>query len=76
MGDQEESLQIRRLTGMTQECTIDILSKPKGWTEIMGSNEMCDWVEQQPTRMWIQAWPRIYWLSPQLYIWWKLKYGY
>lgn len=60
---------------MTQERTIDILVRPQGWTEIMGGNEMCNWVEQQPGHMWIQPWTQVYWLSPQLYIWWKLKYS-
>lgn len=47
---------------------------PQGWHEIMTGKKMADWVEQQDPSSWANPYKGIYWLSPEVYLLWKLTW--
>ena len=56
---------------------IDIraLYKPEGWVEIMTKPDMGSWIKTNNEQDWYEPFPGIFWISPRLYTFWKLKWG-
>ena len=44
------------------------------WTEIMTGPEMAAWIQTNDPAQYIEMQPGIFWLRPDLYVWWKLRY--
>ena len=44
------------------------------WIEIMSGPEMAAWIHMQTPGQWVMVTKGLYWLHPELYVWWKLKY--
>jgi hypothetical protein len=45
------------------------------WREIMTGPDMAKWIEEQDPATWFLPYPNVYWLSPELYIIWKLRWA-
>lgn len=44
------------------------------WTEVFTGREMALWIENNDPDQWKKMAPGLYWLRPDLYAWWKLRY--
>ena len=44
------------------------------WVEIFAGREMSEWIENNDEAQWYKMSPGFYWLRPDLYAWWKLRY--
>jgi hypothetical protein len=51
------------------------MMRPDEWVEIMTGPGIAAWIEEHDSNSWAKPYPGIYWLSPALYILWKLKWA-
>ena len=52
---------------------FDDVERPEGWTEILCGKSMAAWVRSHPEG-WIEIYSNLFWISPELYVWWKLTW--
>ena len=53
---------------------IDITAKckPVGWKEVMAGPKMATWIRRHSDSDWQQPFPGVYWLSPRLFMMWRM----